>query len=88
MSFLAEDDNNGNNVHVFRDKDLYRNYHLQHFVLARERSLQECNQNVNDKISSHIFYENMKLSIIFIESLNMKLITVNHIHRITQHETL
>ena len=39
--FSAEGDNNGNNVHILRDKDLYCSYSLQHSLLARERSLAE-----------------------------------------------
>ena len=56
MSFSAEDDNNDNNVQISRDKDLYRNYHLQHSLLARERSLAEQSHKTAIKMLMMKFY--------------------------------
>lgn len=58
MSFSAESDHNNNNAHIYRDKDLYCSYNLQHSLLVRERSLatqshKAATKNLNDKSWSH-----------------------------------
>lgn len=70
MSFLDEGNNNDNNVHIFRDKDLYHSYNLQHSLLARERSLTE-QSHKTATIMSMIKSHHIDL-IRFMESLNMK----------------